>query len=252
MSGFIRGFRSVFRGFGLITKPGIRVYVLVPLLINLALFSLGILASVHLLEKFIDSFLSGWWEWLQWILWPLFAVITLAIVFFGFAIMASLLSAPFNGFLAEATERHLDSDSAQAPESMGTIVAEINKALISEVKKFTYFAVRAVPLGLLFLVPGINIVAPFLWLLFGAWMLSLEYADFPMANHNILFPEIRQIMSTNKSLAFGFGLGLMLLISIPVLNFIAIPVGVCAATILWVENLKIQRNGNTSDTTENS
>ena len=41
-------------------------------------------------------------------------------------------------------------------------------------------------------------------------------------------------------LALGFGAGLMLMTLVPVLNFLAMPVGVTGATALWVERLKNQ------------
>ena len=81
-------------------------------------------------------------------------------------------------------------------------------------------------------------MAPFLWFLFGAWMLTLEYMDYPMGNHGIIFPEQRQTLSAKRQLAFGFGVGAMAITLIPVVNFIAIPVIVCGATKLWVEKIR--------------
>lgn len=237
MRDFISGFRYPFTGFDLILKPGIRLYVLIPLLINTFLFAGVITYGAHLLNGFIESFLTGWWEWLRWLLWPLFIVITLTIVFFCFSIIANLISSPFNGFLAEATEIYISGKVMEEPAGLGQLPLEIKKAVISESRKFLYFIIRAIPLVILFFIPLINFAAPFLWFLFGAWMLALEYVDFPMGNHGFLFPEIRKILKSKRQLAFGFGLGVMLLTLIPVINFIALPVAVCGATKMWVERL---------------
>ncbi|MEZ5582290.1 MAG: hypothetical protein R3F37_05475 [Candidatus Competibacteraceae bacterium] len=43
------------------------------------------------------------------------------------------------------------------------------------------------PLLVLFVIPGVNVIAPLLWLVFGAWMLALQYADYPMGNHGLRF-----------------------------------------------------------------
>ncbi len=241
MQDLVKGFKYTFSGFSLITKPGVRLYVLIPLLINAILFAAVISYGIHALNEFISSFLTGWWEWLQWLLWPLFVIISLTVVFFCFSIVANLIASPFNGFLAESVETYLTGVRTEEAGGLARLPAEIKKAIKSETVKIIYFLVRAVPLILLFFIPFINFAAPFLWILFGAWMLSLEYLDFPTGNHGIIFPELRSMMKTRRQLAFGFGLGVMLLTMIPVINFIAIPVAVCGATRLWIEQIKAER-----------
>lgn len=238
MNDFVTGFKYVFSGFKLILQPGVRVYVLIPFLINTLLFATAIVYGSAMLSDFIDSWSSGWWEWLQWILWPLFVIIALTVVFFCFSILANLIAAPFNGFLAEAVENKLTNVPLSINSGMAAIPGEIIKALKSESRKLLYFAIRAIPLLLLFIVPLAQIAAPFLWLLFGSWMLALEYIDYPMGNHGIVFPEQRKIMISNKRQTFGLGLGIMLLTFLPVINFIAMPVAVAGATKMWVDKLK--------------
>ncbi|MGH8120148.1 MAG: EI24 domain-containing protein, partial [Gammaproteobacteria bacterium] len=103
---------------------------------------------------------------------------------------------------------------------------------------FTYFALRAVPLILLFFIPLLQFAAPFLWLLFGAWLLALEYLDFPMGNHGLAFPEQKNRLQQKRRLALGFGAGIFTLTMIPIANFLAVPVGVCAATRLYIGHLR--------------
>lgn len=238
MTDLITGFKYALKGFGLILKPGVRVFVLIPLLINTLLFAAVLYYGASTMNEFVDSYLTGWLEWLRWILWPLFILVALTVVFFCFSILANLIAAPFNGFLAEACEVYLTGTPITEEGTIKQLPAEIIKAIKSESRKFVYFLVRAIPLLLLFLIPLVQIGAPFLWILFGAWMLALEYADFPMGNHGILFPEQRETMKQKRPLAFGFGLGVMVLTLLPVINFIAIPVAVCGATRLWVERLR--------------
>lgn len=232
------GFKYAMSGFGLIFKPRVRLFVLIPLLINSLLFAAVIIFGANLLGDFINSWLADGWEWLRWLLWPLFIIIALTVVFLCFSIVANLIAAPFNGFLAEATEIHITGLKPDDSAGLAQLPAEIKKAIISELKKFTYFVIRAIPLLILFFIPLINFAAPFLWFLFGAWMLALEYLDFPMGNHGIIFPEQRNTAGRKRPLVFGFGVGVMLLTLIPVINFIAIPVAVCGATKMWVERIK--------------
>lgn len=234
------GFSALLAGFGLITKPGIRLYVIVPLLINTMLFAGVIIYGASLLNDLIDKLISQWqWlEWLEWLVWPLFVIVALAIVFFCFTVIANLIGAPFNGFLSEAVERHLLSVE-KADTISRPIMEEIIIAFKSEVQKLIYFLLRALPLLLLFVIPIINVSAPLFWFLFSAWMLSLQYMDYPLSNHGVLFKQQRERLAASKQLTFGFGLGVMLLTLLPVINFLAMPVAVAGATKLYVDHREL-------------
>ncbi len=235
-SRILSGGSSLIRGFTLITRPGIRPYVIVPLLINMLLFAAVITLGAHWLGALIDSFLPDWLSWLSWLLWPLFAIISLGLVFFSFSIVANLIGAPFNGMLAAAVEKHLTGQPPASPP--GPFLEQVRDALLSELRKLLYFLKWAVPVLLLFLIPGLQMVAPLLWFLFGAWMLAIEYADYPMGNQGLDFPAQRRILASHRPASFGFGASAMLLTLLPVLNFIAMPVAVAGATAWWVEHLR--------------
>lgn len=113
------------------------------------------------------------------------------------------------------------------------------KSIVAELKKLAYLTLWAIPLLILFLIPGINLFAPVAWGLFSAWMLALEYSDYAMGNHQISFRQERKLLKKNRGLAWGFGGGMLLLTLIPILNFFAMPVGVAGGTVLWVERLKL-------------
>lgn len=237
MKDFIAGFKYVFTSFGAIFKPGVRIYVLIPLLINALLFAGVLTYGANLLNDFINHWLTGWWEWLRWLLWPLFVIVAMTVVFFCFSIVANLIAAPFNGFLAAAMELSITGAKTDADTGLAQLPAEIIAAITSEFRKFIYFLIRAVPLILLFFIPLIQFAAPWLWLLFGAWMLALEYLDYPLGNHGISFARQKKLLQQKRRLTLGFGAGILLLTMIPVVNFLAIPVSVCAASRLYVEHL---------------
>ena len=91
---------------------------------------------------------------------------------------------------------------------------------------------------MLFFIPGINLAAPFLWFMFSAWMLSLEYLDYPMGNHGLLFSDQRPIINQRRFMSLGFGGAVNVAVMIPVANFIIMPAAVAGATALWVEQLR--------------
>ncbi len=225
-----------FRGVRLIFAPGIRAYVIVPLLVNVLVFSALIYFGTGEFRELLDWLLPNWLDWLAIVLLPLFVVTAMLVVFFTFSLIGNLLAAPFNGLLAEAVECHLTGTPIPGG-GLKKMMADLGRTIVSELRKLAYIALRGVPVLLLFVVPGLNLAAPFIWILFGAWMLAISYVDYPMGNHGLSFPEQRRQLGRHRYLALGFGAAVMFALAIPVVNFLVIPAAVAGATILWVERL---------------
>ncbi len=228
------------KGLSLIKQKGVKRYVAIPLLINVMLFSAAIYfgsTQLGLLMDKLEAKLPGWLDWMSWLLVPLFVIASVVILFFGFAVVGNLIAAPFNGLLAEAVEIKLRGQPLNSGGGWKKLARDFFASLVSELRKLVYFALRAVPLLILMLIPGINVFATVLWLLFSAWMLAVEYADYPMANHGLTFPRQRKILASRRYLSLGFGGVLTLVLMIPFLNFLLIPAGVAGATAMWVDQL---------------
>ena len=238
VSDFIAGIGFTTRGFGLINQPGIRRYVIIPLLINIVLFSAGVWYLASEFQALMDSMLPDWLDWARWILWPLFAVTISIAVFYTFTVVANFISAPFNALLAEKLEMKLTGQPLDGEFNFQALMKTVKDAMISELKKTGYLILWLIPLLILFLIPVVNLLAPFAWAAFGAWMLAIEYADYPMGNHGMIFSDERRLLAHERGLAFGFGGSIMVMTLIPVLNFLAMPVGVAGATAMWVDRLK--------------
>ena len=101
------------------------------------------------------------------------------------------------------------------------------------------------------MVPLINFAAPFLWIIFGSWLMSLEYLDYPMGNHDLTFKQQKQALKKRRGLSLGFGGGVMVLTSIPLVNFIVMPLATAGATIMWVEQLKNTPSSNSYEDNDN-
>jgi CysZ protein len=94
-------------GLKLVLSPGLRLFVLLPLAINLVLFVGLIYFAGHQFSLWVDALmptLPDWLSFLSYILWPLFVVLVVLMVFFTFTMLANIIAAPFNGFLAEKVE----------------------------------------------------------------------------------------------------------------------------------------------------
>jgi CysZ protein len=246
MNDAIKGIGYLREGLRLIRRPGLRRYVAMPLLISVVIFSAAIVAGVHWLEILLGwllGWLPDWLDWLRYLLWPLFALTGVLLVFYTFSLLTNLVAAPFNGLLAEAVERHLDGRTMEDAGGWRELLGDILPSLFSELRKLLYFALRALPLGLLFLIPPVNIAAPFLWALFSAWMMAIEYVDYPMANHRLHFAQQRKRLRGRKLLSWGFGGASLLMTMIPVVNFLAMPASVAGATAMWVREFKQSGKG---------
>ncbi len=235
------GMIYVLRGLQLLLKPGIRVFVVLPLLVNFVLFGLSIWLGIEYFNDIMNEYipkLPQVLQWLEWLIWPLFIVSFLLIGFYCSLLIANLVAAPFNGMLAEAVEKHLSQADSVPDVSWLEGIRQIVPALVNEVRKAGYFLLRAIPLLLLFIIPGINIIAPLLWFIFSAWLLALEYMDFPMANHGVLFDDLRTKLKEKRFLAISFGCTVMLLMIVPGINFFVMPVAVAGATVMYVQEWK--------------
>jgi len=169
----------------------------------------------------------------------LFAISYLLIVFYLFALLANIIAAPFNGLLAEKVELYLCNDTLlQENTSFKKIIKDLPHMMGSEIYKLIYFLLRALPLLILFVIPGINVVAPFVWFAFSAWMLSLEYLDYPLGNHDILFKQTRSLVKTQRIKCLGFGGIISAFTMIPIVNFFVMPVAVAGATAFYVDTFK--------------
>lgn len=233
----IAGFFLPFQGLRLVLSPGLRRYVAVPFLLNLVIFvALAYFGAVYF-DSFMDSWLPShsWLEFLRWILWLLFAAAYALALFYGFTLLANLIASPFNAMLAAKVEEKLTG--SKPAEADASLLAAIGPAVAGELGKIVYFLTRAIPLLILFLVPGLNILVTVGWLLFGFWFLAIEYADYPMGNHDVKPGEQRAHLRRKrlKSLLFGAGVTTMMLI--PVLQFAAMPAAVAGATRFWVDDL---------------
>lgn len=88
------------------------------------------------------------------------------------------------------------------------------------------------------MIPVVQLAAPAVWVIFSAWVLSLEYLEYPLGNRGMLFRDVRVEVARHRGEAMGFGLAVTLLTLIPVVNFLAMPVAVSGATKLCLERFR--------------
>lgn len=237
---FLAGIGYLFQGLLLISKKGIRPFVVIPLLVNIVVFSLAIWLAKAQFDSIMEALLGwlpSWLSWLQWLLYPLFAVLILVAIYYVFTIVANLIAAPFNSLLAEKVEQHLKG--LPMPEFKGykAMLKIVGKTILSESRKLLYMLKWLPLLIIISFIPVLNLFSPFAWALFGAWMLALQYTDYPMGNHELFIKDELKRLRTHRASSLGFGGAVTLMTMIPILNFLAMPVAVAGGTAFWVNRL---------------
>ena len=215
----------LFKGLKLLASSQLRTFIIMPILINVVLYSAALTLGYFYVADLINQFIPGWLQWLSWILWPLFFISFFIAGFFTFTVLANLLAAPFYGKLSAKTLSIIAGQTGTSAEP------PLTKVMFAELIRAGYLLTRALPLLILSIIPGINVIAPFLWALFGAWGMALEYMAYPLENAGVLFSEQKQLAKSIRLGALSFGGVAALGLTIPVLNIIVAPAAVIGATI---------------------
>lgn len=216
-------------GLKLILSPSLRLFVLLPLAVNLLLFGGLIWFAGHEFSLWVDALmpsLPDWLSFLSYILWPLFVALVLLMVFFTFTMLANVIAAPFNGFLAEKVEVVVRGQDNFPAFSWGELVAMVPRTFGREMRKLGYFLPRAIGLFILSFIPVINVVAAPLWLVFGVWMMAIQYIDYPADNNKMSWQDMLAWLRQKRWQSLGFGGITYLALMIPGVNVVMMPAAV--------------------------
>ena len=225
------------QGLKLILSPGLRLFVLLPLTINLLLFVGLIVIAMQQFAGWVDTFmptLPTWLSFLEYVLWPLFVVLVLLMVFFTFNLLANIIAAPFNGFLSEKVEVVVRGQDDFPPFSGAELMAMVPRTLGREMRKLGYFLPRALALLILSFIPVLNILAAPLWLLFGVWMMAVQYIDYPADNNKMSWDDMLSWLREKRWQSLSFGGITYLALLVPGLNIVMMQAAVAGATLFWV------------------
>ncbi len=229
------------RGFRWLTKPGLRRFIVVPLLVNLMVFGAAISYSLTAFSGWLESLLPQSLGWLWWVALPIMALVILVVVFFTFTLVANLLASPFNDRLAERVADKLEHPIMESERSAGW-AGQVVKAAFNELGKWLYFALLALLALACWVFPPTTILAPLVWLMVGVWIFAFEYLDYPLGNAGLSFSGKHGWIKHHRWYALGFGATLTGMTMIPLVNFAVMPAAVCGATELWVFCERRQRS----------
>ncbi|MDN3638901.1 sulfate transporter CysZ [Simiduia curdlanivorans] len=232
---------SLSLGLKLILHPELRLFILVPMIINVVLFfvvTAWLLSEFGLLMDGMMSYLPGWLSFLGSILWLFAAFLVIFVYGYSFSIITNLIAAPFNGILAEKIEEKLTGIAPPAEP----LQQMIPRTLLRELLKLWYFISRGFLVLLLMFalafIPLVNLLAPVIGVLWGAWCMSIQYVDYASDNHKTPFKSLRQQLGSQTLGSYSFGGLVMLGNMVPVLNIFVMPIAVAGATVFWLKDIQ--------------
>ena len=229
----LTGIQTFADGARLMRQPRLLRYAWIPALLSLAIISTGLWFAFSYLTEFSDFLvaqLPGWLGFLSFILTPLLYLLGVLTGAWLFGLIAVLIASPLLGDLSLAVEQHTTPESAPAAPGF---LAGLATAFRREGRKLLYHLPRLLGVAILSVIPVINTLAPLFWLVFGAWTLAVQFADYPAENRGLDFRDTLERLRQERWTALGFGACATVALAIPVLNFILVPVAVVGGTLLW-------------------
>ena len=240
MKAFFRGMSCFFEGANLMRDIEYRRYVLAPIGLSLLLLgfaSWSLVSGLEDLQSHLEMLINGWplWEWIKQILigslylfWPLVFLVYSLVVFYSFILLVNIIAAPFNSLLSEKVQKQFEG----IEQNQSIIGLDWLRPLHREWIKLKYYIPRALGCGIVFLIPGVNIIAPMIWLAFSAWMLAIQYTDLYFDNAERSFRETRKFCRQHFLLVYGFGTVVLLFTLVPFVNIAVVPAAVISATLI--------------------
>jgi CysZ protein len=241
MKTVLRGFGYPFRAFGAIgSGQGLWVFVLVPILINIVVGALLYAWLFAAGTEWIDSQIMSLPEWLQfaaWFLRGLLAILLFVVVGYLLVRFGVIFGSPFYGQLSERLETQLTGSAPPAsPLTFAGVTYDIWRAILYELKKLCLALAIGLPLLLIGLIPVVGqFIAIAGQIALGAWITALDFLDSPLERRRLRFREKLGTIRRGLPTTGAFGLICFGLVSIPLINLVAIPLCVAAGTILFCE-----------------
>ena len=240
---FATGANYYIEGVNLLWRKELRLYILVPLAINLIIF----IALTSTLFNYFNAgteWLLNWvpnfLHFLKWIMWVLVGAIFLLFYGYIFNAITNIVAAPFYGLLAQKTEELLTGKKL-LEEPLGKMVPRV---IGRELQKILYFIGRGLFVLLVILLLGLvgitSPLVPVVAALWSAWIMAIQYVDYACDNNQLAFTPMRKRLRDNIYSSTGFGGMVMLASMIPIINIFAMPAAVTGGTAFWIKELKWQ------------
>ncbi|MBD3881540.1 EI24 domain-containing protein [Phormidium tenue FACHB-886] len=172
---------------------------------------------------------------LIWLLRLVLTVVLLLLTGFIFLQFGVLLGAPWYGKLSEELERMRMGKVTLIEVGM---VQDISRAILYELKKLGLTIAILVPSLLLNFFPGVGTaIGSVLGVALGATIVCMDFLDAAVERRRPAFREKLGIVWKSLPASGTFGLVCLALVSIPLVNLLAVPICVAAGTLFFCDRI---------------
>lgn len=238
---FWAGVRLPFEAWGELKDIRGRRFVVIPILLNILLalliFRYGLSGwIVQLLVDLLDARLDAGWQWLVGVANAIFTVIAFFLVSVVAVRIGTIIGSPFYGIVAERIDdKYLSGEVVLHV----TIWQSIRNALWYEGRKLVLVAIISLVGFILEFIPGIGVFIGSAFVFGSLTVVTLlDYTDVPFSRRGILFRQRFALFRQYLPEILGFSLIMVPLSTIPVVNFVAVPLGITAGALLFVKYMK--------------
>lgn len=209
-----------------------------PTLINLSLFGVSLYfiwskASTLLASFWAKPVVDAWYTMFSLVGWHLINVfihlLGVVLAYMVIMILGAIITSPFNDIISERTEAILLGERYQKHELPfwpSTLRSIRSTAIIASM-----YIGCMVPLLVLHLIPGAGSVAYTLIAgAVGGFFIAMEYSDTLLERKQFKMRTKFSRVWQERSMTLGFGVGTNLFLTIPLLNFLCIPIAVISGT----------------------
>lgn len=238
---FMTGLKIPFAAWNELKAINGRRYIIIPIIINIILafiiFQYGISGwIVRLLVDLLDARLDNGWQWLVSLANVIFNIVAFIVISVVAVRIGTIVGSPFYGIIAE----RIDDKYATTETVLHISVWQsIRNAFWYESRKIVLVASISLIGFALEFIPVIGVLVSPAFVFMGVTLVTLlDYTDVPLSRRSVPFRQRFRLFGQYLPEIVGFSLIMVPLSTVPVVNFVAVPLGITAGTLLFVKHVK--------------
>jgi CysZ protein len=174
-----------------------------------------------------------------WILRLILVILLLLVTGFIFLQFGVLLGAPWYGKLSEELELLKLGKLPPMESSLGSTLRDVGRAILYELKKLVLLAGFGLPLLLFNFLPGLGTaIASIGYITLTGTIVCLDFFDSALERRRLRFRQKLGVVAKSLPASAAFGLVCLALVSVPLINLLAIPVCVAAGTLFFCDRIQ--------------
>lgn len=225
-------------GFKHLFTRGIKLYVLIPLMINMVLFVFLWWLALHEVSHLItwvNHALPTWLTWLSYLFYLIAIIGMFFITIYFYTTLAVIISSPFYSLISQ-TIQSKNNLQITSDNSLKTWLLLAPRTIIREIRKILMFMPWALLILVCSFIPIINLFTAVMWFVLVVFYNIVLFTDYPFDNNEHSLKTLKAFIRKQRGLLLSFGFLTTIGLMIPIVNIIIIPVAIIGATKIYVDH----------------